>query len=93
METSEAAPDVRGFTAVTEDGLARLAPGCFVLVRTETAVRWIEIGEFEGELLSGIVHAELGDAPDPARHGDRGARIRFRREQILALGCDRFCWC
>ena len=77
---------------VTEEGLIHLAPGCFVQVGLGEASYWVEIGRIEGVTISGMVHPELSGSLCLIDH-DSCEIACFSRDQITALGCDRYCWC
>lgn len=81
-----------GFATVTEEDLGHLAPGCFVQVGMGESSYWVEIGMIEGVSISGIVHPELSSSLCLIEHGSSEI-VRFSRDQITALGCDRYCWC
>ena len=88
----EAGERNQGFPAVTEEDLGHLAPGCFVQVGLGEASYWAEIGQIEGVTISGMVHPELSSFLCLIGH-DSCEVARFSRDQITALGCDRYCWC
>jgi|GEM_PF-1258710 len=88
----EAGESNQGFPAVTEEDLSHLAPGCFVQVGLGEAAYWVEIGRIEGVTISGMVHPELSSSLCLIDHGSCEV-ARFSRDQITALGCDRYCWC
>jgi hypothetical protein len=77
---------------LTEEDLGHLAPGCFVQVGLGDAAYWVEIGLIEGSTISGMVHPELSSELCLVDH-DSCEIARFNRDQITALGCDRYCWC
>ena len=78
--------------SISPDELAHVAPGCFVQVGHGDSAYWVEIGQIDGSMMSGTVHPELsGDLC--IIHHDSCEIARFRREQITALGCERYCWC
>jgi hypothetical protein len=77
---------------VTEEDLGHVAPGCFVRVGSGDTSYWVEIGQIEGVTISGIVHPELSTSLCVINH-DSCEIARFSRNQITALGCDRYCWC
>lgn len=89
---NEAGERSEGFPAVTEDDLSHLAPGCFVQVGLGETSYWVEIGLVEGATISGMVHPELSSSLCLIDH-DSCEVARFSRDQITALGCDRYCWC
>lgn len=78
--------------SVTEEELGHIAPGCFVRVRSGDTSYWVEIGQIEGATISGMVHPELSTSICVISH-DSCEIARFSRNQITALGCDRYCWC
>jgi hypothetical protein len=80
-------PDV-----VSEEDLSHIVPGCFVRVGSGETSYWVEIGQIEGTTISGMVHPELSTSLCVIDH-DSCEIARFRRDQITALGCDRYCWC
>jgi hypothetical protein len=77
---------------VTEEELGHLAPGCFVQVGSGDTSYWVEVGQIEGTTISGMVHPELSGSLCVVDH-DSCEVARFSRDQITALGCDRYCWC
>ena len=77
---------------VTEEELSHVAPGCFVRVGSGETSYWVEIGQIEGGTISGMVHPELSTSLCVIDH-DSCEVARFNRNQITALGCDRYCWC
>jgi hypothetical protein len=89
---NEAAQSSKGFPAVTEEDLNHLAPGCFVQVGLGESSYWVEIGRIDGVTISGMVHPELSSSLCLIDH-DSCEVARFSRDQITALGCDRYCWC
>jgi hypothetical protein len=93
MDTQELDADARGFAPVTAESLACLGAGCFVYVRIGDSRNWVEIVRIDSDRLRGVVHRELAQTPGLIVHADYCEIIDFRREQIAALGCDRYCWC
>lgn len=89
---TEAGERNNGFPAVTEEDLGHLAPGCFVQVGLGETSYWVEIGLIEGAAISGMMHPELSSSLCLIDH-DSCEVARFSRDQITALGCDRYCWC
>jgi hypothetical protein len=81
-----------GFPALTEEDLGHLSPGCFVQVGLGEASYWVEIGRIEGATISGMVHPELSSSLCLINH-DSCEVARFDRDQITAMGCNRYCWC
>jgi hypothetical protein len=79
-------------SSVTEEELGHLAPGCFVQVGFGETAYWVEVGQIEGGTISGMVHPELSNSLCVINH-DSCEIARFSRNQITALGCDRYCWC
>jgi hypothetical protein len=93
METHEVDDGAKGFVAAIGQDLDHLSVGCFVLVKTDEISSWVEIGRIDGDRFTGILHPELSAAPLCPIHHDYCEIARFRRDQIIALGCDRYCWC
>jgi len=89
---SEAGESSGSFPAVTGEDLGHLVPGCFVQVGLGDASYWVESGLSEGNTISGMVHPELSGTLCIIDH-DSCEIARFSRDQITALGCDRYCWC
>jgi len=79
-------------TALTEEELSHLAPGCFVQVGFGDTSYWVEIGQIEGATISGMLHPELSSSLCLIDHNSCEI-ARFSRDQITALGCNRYCWC
>jgi hypothetical protein len=92
LDANETDEGSKGFVAATEDNLSHIAPGCFVLVGSGQESCWVEIGRIEGETVSGIAHPELSNSLCLVQH-DYCEIASFSRDQITALGCDRYCWC
>jgi hypothetical protein len=84
--------DGAGFVPATEESLGHLTPGCFVLFRSCDAFCWAEIVSIEGNAIGGRLHSELSSNGCVRLH-DGTDTVNFRREQIKALGCERYCWC
>ena len=82
----------RHLDSITEEDLGHIAPGCFVRVGSGDTSYWVEIGQIEGATISGMVHPELSTSLCVINH-DSCEIARFSRDQITALGCDRYCWC
>jgi hypothetical protein len=80
-----------GFAPATAERLAQLSVGCFVRVGEGGGAYWIELQHIDGDRLCGVLHPELSAGADAP--GEPGAMVSFRRGQITALGCDRYCWC
>ncbi|HCU53471.1 MAG TPA: hypothetical protein DIC36_04040 [Gammaproteobacteria bacterium] len=80
------------FPAPTKEDLNHLAPGCFVRIGLGDAAYWVEIGKINGVTISGMVHPELSGTLCLIDH-DSCEIARFSRDQVTALGCDRYCWC
>ena len=89
-----------GFVSPTEEKLNNLGPGCFVQMNDHGSCCWIEIMEISGAGFQAKAHPALSE--DNRSHGVNGkeidtfapgAEVIVQREQITALGCDRFCFC
>ena len=91
MSTHEIEAVEDGFMAATDDNLAHLSEGCFVRVGTGESAYWVELQHIDGERLRGTLHPELSVAPGVPR--DASDVVSIRREQITALGCNRYCSC
>jgi hypothetical protein len=81
-----------GFAVATRENLDHLVEGCYVLVGTGATASWVEICHIDGDRFNGIVHPELSADVCPIHH-DYCEIASFRRDEITALGCDRYCWC
>ena len=86
-------PQHDAFTAPTAQRLEGLGAGCYVQIHQGTQCEWVEITDAEGDECVGISHPALSanDKNCPAQHASED--LRFRKEQIVALGCDRYCFC
>ena len=80
------------FVVPTEKLLNNLGPGCFIKVRDGDNCFWAEITAVGDAAFSGVVHRELATPKCQPKPASAGAET-FRRDQIVALGCDRYCWC
>jgi len=80
------------FVAPTEELLNNLGPGCFIRVRDGENCFWAEISSVEGGEYTGIIHRELATPKCQAKSATADTET-FSREQIVALGCDRYCCC
>ena len=90
--SDEADIELLGFVPATEEGLKHVVPGCFVLVQVAEGYCWAEIMAITGETVLGRRHGELSNYVCPIEC-DTDKAIFFRRDQIKALGCERYCWC
>jgi hypothetical protein len=82
-----------GFVEPTQMLLDDLGPGCFVQkMESSGALYWVEITSIGNFGYECIAHPTLVNNTDVSvvSDGDLGT---VRREQITALGCDRFCFC
>lgn len=77
---------------LTPEDLGHVAPGCFVQFGTNGMRCWIEICQIEGQTVSGKFHPELSNPICLIEHYNADI-VSIRRDQITALGCDRYCWC
>lgn len=89
---AETDADGAGFAPVTEESLNHLGPGCFVLFRSCDASCWVEIVSIDGNVIGGRLHSELSSTGCIRQHNGMET-VNFSRDQIKALGCDRYCWC
>ena len=76
----------------TEDQLENLAAGCFVRITDAAGCVWVEIDGEENGLLTGVAHPELSSGDCRCSHTAHD-RVRFSREQVKYVGCDRYCFC
>lgn len=85
--------EVDGFVKPTQQSLDDLGPGCFVQKKDSNGTCcWVEItsnGDVEFEC---VAHPALlsGSELDDVSEGDR---LHVKKDQITALGCDRYCTC
>ena len=92
-----------GYQQPTAERLAGLGEGCFVQIHRNGQSEWIEISRTEDDVLIGIVQPALSTPLPMAVGADTNntgnqppavaEELRFRKEQITALGCDRYCFC
>ncbi len=80
------------FTRPSAERVSGLTAGCYVRVRNGKGCCWVEITEANGEFFVGRVHAELA-TPDCQLKDDSLKEVEFNKYQIVALGCDRYCFC
>lgn len=92
MDANKASEEGKGFVGVTEENLGRVAPGCFVRFGCSEISCWVETGRVEGDTISGRLHHELSNSPCLIQH-NYSEVASISRDQITALGCDRYCWC
>lgn len=91
------------FEQPTPERLAGLGAGCFVQIHRNEQCEWVEITRTEGDELVGNLHPALSTplptiVPSNVSSGDTQVQasnkeVRLRKEQITALGCDRYCVC
>jgi hypothetical protein len=84
--------DDRNFAAPTEPLLNNIGPGCFIKVRDGKNCFWAEISSVNEGVFTGVVRSALATPKCQPKPSNTGIEI-FAREQIVALGCDRYCWC
>jgi len=84
--------DRENFVAPTEELLNNLGPGCFVQVRDGQSCFWAEVSSVNEGIFTGVVRDALATPKCQRKPSSTGTEI-FRRDQIVALGCDRYCWC
>lgn len=88
----EAEIERAGFAPATAETLRHLMPGCFVLALIDDAYCWAEVESVEGEKIGARLHNELMQSTCLVRHHTPQS-VFFHRDQIKALGCERYCWC
>ncbi|OGI38453.1 MAG: hypothetical protein A2140_09415 [Candidatus Muproteobacteria bacterium RBG_16_62_13] len=86
---AEENPESVGLTA---EELGHVAPGCFVQFGANGMRCWMEISRIEGDTISGRLHPELSNPICLIEYYNADI-ISIHRDQITALGCDRYCWC
>jgi hypothetical protein len=89
---NEVAIEAAGFVPATEEALSHVMPGCFVLALIDDAYCWVEIEAIEGHRVGARLHNELPQSACLIRH-HAPQSVVFHRDQIKALGCERYCWC
>jgi hypothetical protein len=77
---------------LSAEDLGHVAPGCYVQFGTHGMRCWMEITRVEGDTLSGRIHQELSNPICLIEYCNAGI-VSVRRDQVTALGCDRYCWC
>ena len=90
--TDKADIEIAGFTPATEQNLNHLDAGCFVLVLRDDVYCWAEVVSIEGNTVNGYLNNELSTTACKQEH-HKLEITQFYRDQIKALGCDRYCWC
>lgn len=90
--------DIKGqeYSVCSAEQLNVLGNGCFVRVNNQGRCCWVEVEQQDdnGELL-GVVHPEL-EGSDESCEGVRcelSGHVRVHRDQVVELGCDRYCFC
>lgn len=81
-----------GFTPASEENLSRLEVGCFVLVLRDDVYCWAEVVSVEDDTINGRLNNELSVTVCMVEHHTLEI-TPFHRDQIKAMGCDRYCWC
>lgn len=93
------------FQEPTAERLAGLGAGCFVQIHRNAECEWVEITRAEGNELVGMLHPALSsplpteaapattEAHNQTQCQATNEELRLRKEQITALGCDRYCFC
>lgn len=82
-----------GFVEPTEESLDDLGPGCFVQKKESGgSCCWVEIVSMDDTGYECIAHPALlnGENDGDVSEGDV---VSLKRDQITALGCDRYCFC
>lgn len=84
------------FQPPTAERLDCLGAGCYVQIHRQGECQWLEISRTEGDELVGVLHPALSTPLSAESTADTAAEpkeLRLRREQITALGCERYCSC
>jgi len=82
-----------GFVQPTQQKLDDLGPGCFVQkMGSNGSCCWVEITSMGSTEYDCIAHPAL--LSDTGRDAvSEGDHLKVKRDQITALGCDRYCSC
>lgn len=86
---------VEGFAEPTQDRISHLGPGCFVQkMEVCGTCCWVELtSDDKGDgTYQAIAHPALSDG-DAATMFKEGEPIQVTKDQITAMGCDRYCFC
>ncbi len=86
---------IEGFAEPTNDRLGHLEAGCFVQkMEVCGTCCWVELitDEDESGNFEGIAHPALSDR-DAQSMFHEGQVVQVTKDQITALGCDRYCFC
>jgi hypothetical protein len=92
------------FQEPTAERLAGLGAGCFVQIHRNEECEWVEITGGEGNEFVGMLHPALStplptETTPALKEAHRQAQaaaneeLQLCKEQITALGCDRYCVC
>jgi len=73
--------------------LDNMGAGCFIRVKYGENLDWVEVIEIEGDVLTGVLHCELDGSICKVEDDRDKKEIKFKKNQIINLGCDNFCWC
>lgn len=92
MSLSNAATD-NSFVVPNSENLKGIGPGCFVRVAHQSQNVWVEITDVVGEQCQGVVIPMAKPEAAAASSVVTNTVVRLQKEQINALGCDRFCYC
>ena len=82
-----------GFVEPTEEILDNVGPGCFAL-KTDSSKSccWVEVVSMDDTGYECIAHPGLSSGTNE-KNISEGDSVFLKREQIAALGCDRYCFC
>lgn len=81
------------FAEPTPERLDGLGAGCFVQFYHDGRCDWVEITETQGDELIATTHPELSEGDAKTQTMRPCEKLCLRKEQITALGCDRYCFC
>ena len=79
--------------APNEQELENLGAGCFVQVHYGENYDWVEVIGVENEVLTGVLRCELDGSVCEVKDDKNKKEIKFKKNQIVNLGCDNYCWC
>ena len=82
-----------GYMLPTEEKLNEIGPGCFVQFKDLSSLYcWLEVISLDNTGFNCIARPAL--TPSASNQDiSEGDRIFVNRDQITALGCERYCYC
>ena len=84
---------IERFPEPSEGQLQNIGVGCFVQIDAgDENCYWVEVDGEDDDTLTGVVHTELETIKCEQKNSGQ-TRVSFNRNQIMFLGCDRYCFC